>query len=89
MTQNVAFNDNIFVKIGAEIKTKEDYTFSKDRKNLIFDVASSANTKINIITLDVAGTNVLDFGTFVGDGSSIDFLTNVRWTRKHDLLCNC
>ena len=55
--------------------------FSKDRKKpIILDVAPAAGTRVNIITLDVAGKNVPDYGTFVGDGSTLDFLTNIRWT---------
>ena len=80
--QNIAFNDNLFLKVGNEIKTKEDYTFSIDRQSIILNVAPSANIRVNIITLDVAGKNVLDYGTFVGDGSTIDYLTNVRWTEN-------
>ena len=80
--QNIAFNDNLFLKVGNEIKTKEDYTFSIDRQSIILNIAPSANIRVNIITLDVAGKNVLDYGTFVGDGSTIDYLTNVRWTEN-------
>ena len=80
--QNIAFNNNLFLKVGNEIKTNEDYTFSVDRKSIILNVAPSANSRINIITLDVAGKNVLDYGTFVGDGSTVDYLTNVRWTEN-------
>ena len=79
LDQNVAFNNNIFVKVGDVIKTKDDYIFSTDRKSIIMDVAPGANIKVNIITLDVSGTNVLDYGTFVADGSTLDFLTNVRY----------
>ena len=43
---------------------------------------AAQNLGINIITLDVAGKNVFDYGTFVGDGSTIDYLTNVRWTEN-------
>ena len=78
--QNIAFNDNMFVKVGNSIQTANDYVFSKDRKSIILDVAPAAGTRVNIITLDVAGKNVLDYGTFVGDGSTLDFLTNIRWT---------
>ena len=78
--QNIAFNDNLFVKVGNSIQTKQDYTFATDRKSIILDVAPTAGTRVNIITLDVAGKNVLDYGTFTGDGSTLDFLTNIRWT---------
>ena len=78
--QNIAFNNNLFVKVGDSVQTADDYTFSTDRKSIILDVAPSNGTRVNIITLDVAGKNVLDYGTFVGDGSTLDFLTNIRWT---------
>ena len=65
----------MFVKVGNSIQTANDYVFSKDRKSIILDVAPAAGTRVNIITLDVAGKNVPDYGTFVGDGSTLDFLT--------------
>ena len=79
---NIAFNNNVFVKVGNSIQTPDDYTYSTDRKSITLDTAPSANTRVNIVTLDVAGTNVLDYGTFVGDGSTVDYLTNVRWTEN-------
>ncbi len=80
ISENIAFNNNLFLKVGNVIKTQNDYKFSVDRKSIILNVAPTANTRVNIITLDVSGQNVLDYGTFVGDGSTIDYLTNVRWT---------
>ena len=80
--QNIAFNNNIFVKVGNSIQTQNDYTFSNDRKSIILDTAPSTNTRVTIVTLDVAGKNVLDYGTFIGDGSTLDFLTNVRYTEN-------
>jgi len=80
--QNIAFNNNIFVKVGDSIQTSDDYEFATDRKSITLDVAPSTGTRVNIITLDVAGQNVLDYGTFVGDNSTGDFLTNVRFTEN-------
>ena len=80
--QNIAFNNNLFVKVGNSIQTTEDYTFTTDRNSITLDVAPASGVRLTIVSLDVAGINVLDYGTFVGDGSTIDFLTNIRYTEN-------
>ena len=72
--------DNIFVKIGFEIKTSSEFTVNYGEKTITFNTAPANKEKISIITLGVSGSNVLDIDEFTADGSTVEFLTNVRWS---------
>ena len=62
--QNIASNDNLFLKVGNEIKTKEDYTFSIDRQSIILNVAQCKH-KSKYYYFRCSRQNVLDYGTLL------------------------
>jgi hypothetical protein len=74
--------DSVFVKVNFEIKTSDDYTIDYNANTVTLDTAPNNNEKINIVTLGVSGTNVLDIDEFIADGSTVEFLTNVRWSEN-------
>ena len=75
-------SDSIFVKVGFEIKPSSDYTVDYNTNTVTFTNAPENKEKINIITLGVSGTNILDIDEFIADGSTVEFLTNVRWSEN-------
>jgi len=76
------FEESVFVKVGFEIKATDDYTINYRDNTITFVTVPTANEKISIVTLGVSGTNILDIDQFVADGSTAEFLTNVRWSDK-------
>jgi len=76
------FEASVFVKVGFEIKDNEQFTIDYTANTITFVTAPTAGEKINIVTLGVSGINVLDIDQFTADGSTAEFLTNVRWSNK-------
>ena len=70
----------LFVKVNNSIqKIDEDYTIDYDAKTVTFETAPAQNARVNLVLLDVSGTEILDIDTFTGDGSSNDIITNVKY----------
>jgi len=77
----------IFVKVDYIIqKLDTDYTIDYDAKTLTFTTAPSNNSLINFVTLEYSGSNVLDIDEFTGDGSTVNFLTNITFTKDNSSL---
>ena len=73
-------DNSLFVKVDGQIKKlTTDYTIDYDTSNLTFVSIPSAGAKINISTLEYSGANILDIDEFIGDGSTVNYLTNIRW----------
>lgn len=75
-------SDSLFVKIDNVLQDKETYTIDYTSQTVTFDSAPASASKINIVTLDYSGTNVLDIDEFVADGSTGDFLTSITYTEN-------
>ena len=74
------FVENVFVKVGYAVKTyNTDYTINFGDNTVTFTVAPTPGEKINIVTLGVSGSRIIDIDEFIADGSTVEFLTNVRW----------
>ena len=70
-----------FVKVDNNIKKiTTDYTIDFTNNKIKFTSAPANNSRINFVTLEYSGSNILDIDEFTGDGSTVDFLTNIRWT---------
>jgi len=77
----------LFVKVNNSIKTlTTDYTIDYDTKQINFVTAPVANSKVSLVTLEYSGSNILDIDEFTGDGSTVDFLTNIRFTQNMSSL---
>jgi hypothetical protein len=72
--------ESIFVKVGYEIKTTDDYSVDYTNNTLTLTTTPASNEKVSIVTLGVSGTNILDIDQFIADGTTSEFLTNVRWS---------
>jgi hypothetical protein len=72
--------DSIFVKVGFNIQSSENYTVDYAAGTLALDTAPAENEKVNIITMGVSGTHLLDMDEFIADGSTGEFLTSIRWS---------
>jgi len=77
---SLILKDSIFVKVEFEVKSSDNYTIDYAENTITLDTAPAAGQRINILTLGVSGTNVLDIDEFIADGSTVEFLTNVRWS---------
>jgi len=71
--------ESLFVKVDYSIISKNDYVIDYDNNTVTFDTAPANDTRITILILGTSGNRVLDIDSFIGDGSTNDFLTNVRW----------
>ena len=74
---NPITEDSLFVKVGNVIRT--DYTINYTDNTITFATAPAASEKINLVTLGVSGSKVIDIDTITTDGSTVSFLTNVRY----------
>ena len=71
---------NVFVKVNYDVKEKDtDYRIDYDTNELVFFTAPALGAGINLSHLSLTGAQILDIDTFTGDGSTVEFLTNVRW----------
>ncbi len=73
---------SVFVKVAGNIQTlgeDNDYTIDFNNNTITLASAPAINSKVNIITLGVSGTKIIDIDTIVADGSTTSFMTNVRY----------
>ena len=73
---------SVFVKVAGNIQTlgeDNDYTIDFNNNTITLASAPAINSKVNIITLGVSGTKIIDIDTIVADGSTTSFITNVRY----------
>tara|TARA_B100002019_G_scaffold85266_1_gene73780 strand:- start:11138 stop:26881 length:15744 start_codon:yes stop_codon:yes gene_type:complete len=74
---------SLFVKVDGEIKTlTTDYTIDYGTSTLTFVSAPGIGAKINLSTLEYSGANILDIDEFIADGSTVNYLTNIRWNEN-------
>lgn len=67
----------VFVMIDG-IKTT-DYVINFTSNTLEFNIAPAINKELSIIVMGEAGQSILDINSFIGDGSTTEFITDVKW----------
>ena len=67
-------------------KITTDYTINYATGNVEFVTAPTTNHKINFVSLEYSGAKILDIDEFIGDGSTVEFLTNIRYTENMSSL---
>ena len=72
--------ENLFVKVGFQIINSEDYLIDYSGQTITFDTAPAAGERINIISVGMSASQILDIDTFTGDGNTVEFLTNARYS---------
>ena len=71
-------SDAIIVKVNNVVIPKTDYTVNWVSNTVTLDTAT-VGAELNIVTVAQGTQNILDFGKFVGDGSTTEFETTVDW----------
>ena len=76
ISQTPSSSRAIIVKRGSNILTYgTDYLVDYNNKLVTFNGPPSANTLISIFSLGFNGSNILDLDYFVGDGTTLEFIT--------------
>jgi hypothetical protein len=70
----------VIVKVGNTILSgTSDYTVDYVNRKLTFTTAPANNKIVSIYSLGFNGQNILDIDYFVGDGTTLEFLTKAPW----------
>jgi len=81
ITQPINNSRALIVKNNDSIVTyNTDYTVDYKNKQIKFNVAPIAGNIVSIFSFGFNGSNILDIDSFVGDGSTTEFLTKAPWT---------
>jgi hypothetical protein len=70
---------NLFVKIGHVIQQASTYTVDYTNSTVTFTTAPANGERINILNFSETGEEIVDVDNFVGDGETLEFLTNARY----------
>jgi len=71
--------DAVFVRLDNTKVSPSSYTINYTTNTVTFTTAPVTGKLLNIIVLGEAGQKILDINKFTGDGSSVEFITNVEW----------
>ena len=72
--------DNFFVKLDDSIvKDKNLYYIDFNTNKVVLDNAPAIGTQIMLVSIGFSAPNIIDIDSFVGDGQTIEFLTNARF----------
>ena len=82
----IPLESNVFVKINKNLQTTDAYVLDLDNNTVNFNVAPTAGDDINITTLGYSGSNIVDIDSFIADGSTAKFLTNVGFDQNISAL---
>ncbi len=81
MEQYPNTQEAIIVKVDDTIvELGDDYTVNYDTKSVEFAVAPTNKAIVSVTSFGYNGTDILDLNYFVGDGSTIEFMTNATWS---------
>ena len=84
ISQYAGNRDSIIVKVASLsasfIMTEgTDFEFDYDNKLVKFNNAPASEDIVSIFSFSFAGENVLDLDYFVGDGTTLEFITRAQW----------
>tara|TARA_R110000851_G_scaffold76814_3_gene169042 strand:+ start:16317 stop:31109 length:14793 start_codon:yes stop_codon:yes gene_type:complete len=71
--------DAVFVRLDNVKVSPSLYTVNYATNTITFATAPVIRKLLNIIVMGEAGQKILDINKFTGDGSSVEFITNVEW----------
>ena len=73
---------SVIVKLGQNIQTYgtlADYVIDYTSGTVILNTVPTANQIVSIFSIGFNGSNILDIDYFVGNGSTVDFVTRASW----------
>jgi hypothetical protein len=73
-------DDSVIVKLDDTVVAKTEYTLDYRRNEITFNDTPAAGQRLNILTMSVSGQDILDIATYIADGNTIVYTTNVQWT---------
>ena len=80
MTQQPNSSKAVIVKVGNSIKALGvDYSINYENKLITFVTPPTTNQIVSIFNIGFSGSNLLDLDYFVGDGTTIEFITKAHW----------
>ena len=80
MSQQPNSSKAVIVKVGNFIKTSgTDYSIDYKNKSITFVTPPTVNQIVSIFNIGFNGSNLLDLDYFVGDGSTVEFITKAPW----------
>ena len=72
--------ESVIVKINyAVVYGKTNYRIDFDTNQIVFYEAPAVGDNVVVMTMGIAGENILDYDEFIADGTTQEFLTNIRF----------
>ena len=76
----------LFVSVDRVLYSKDSYSVDYKAKEIIFNTAPDANTRINVVSISGNGENILEQAQLTGDGCTAAFETKARYTADLDYI---
>jgi hypothetical protein len=77
----------IVVKVDGIIKQSgTDYTINYSKQVISFVTPPPANSLVSLLSFGFNGSNILDIDYFVGNGATLEFITNAEWLNSISYL---
>ena len=80
----IAKDSIIIYKDSVRVSTDE-YEFVSATNNVQFTTPPATGEKLEIISIGLGGSNILDYQEFVGDGTTLNFLTEANFNQTTDV----
>ena len=76
--------DGLIVKVNDVIQSQSLYKVDYRLKTVTFNTIPNVNQDINILSISGNGKNALEQNEFIGDGSTLAYITKVHYDKKLD-----
>jgi hypothetical protein len=86
LSQFINSNDAVLIKVDNQILESSQYTISIKNKTITLSATPANKSIVNVTSFGFNGENILDLDYFVGDGSTIEFITNAPWDQTQSSL---
>ena len=70
---------DVWIKVNGTIYSDSQFSVDYQNKKIKFTTAPGLNHPVHIITMSNNGEKILDIDTFVGDGSTAQFVVPVKY----------
>jgi hypothetical protein len=76
--------EGLLVRINNVIQSQSLYTVDYKNKIITFNTTPVANQDVNIVCISGNGKNAIEQNEFIGDGSTLSYITKVHYDKKLD-----